>query len=71
MDKILELGDKALFLKQSQIFICLDDDDHINGINPVLYFDKEKDPEQNFYGEYSNPLNWIGVMTDNCEIVVL
>ena len=71
MENILELGDKALFMKTSQIFICLNDDDQINGIMPVLYFDKERDLEKNFYEKYSNDLDWIGTMTDNCDIVVL
>jgi len=38
---------------------------------PVLYFDKERDLEKNFYEKYSNDLDWIGTMTDNCDIVVL
>jgi len=81
MDNIVDIGEKSLFMKTSEILIC-SDDDYIHGMAVALEHDKEKDPAHNefldtFYSiEEGEPdfdktfyEDLIGVDTGECEIV--
>jgi len=81
MDNIVDIGDKSLFMRTSEILIC-SDDDYIHGMAVALDHDMEKDPAHNqfldtFYSQDKSMPDFdktfyedlIGVDTGECEVV--